>query len=163
MLCTLLYFYFFGVSFLLRARVFSLATYTMSCVFHAQMTSSFPIFVGFADGASRHTQNVASATWVIYHSDELVSSGGIFLGSTTNNMAEYHVVIGLLTEASSLGISRIIVHLDSQLMVYQLNRIYTIHNPILLHLHLRVHVLNECLILSNISTYQENLIPFRIR
>jgi hypothetical protein len=66
--------------------------YFVLCL-HAQMTSSFPIFVGFVDGASRHTQNIASAAWVIYHSDELVSSGGIFLGSTTNNMAEYHVVI----------------------------------------------------------------------
>jgi ribonuclease HI len=102
------------------------------------MTYSFPIFVGFADGASRHTQNIAFAAWVIYHSDELVSLEGIYLGSTTNNMAEYHVVIGLLTEASSLGISRIIVNLDSQLMVCQLNQIYAIHNPILLCLHLRV-------------------------
>ena len=53
-------------------------------------------------------------------------------------MEEYHVVIGLLTQASSLGISRIIVNLDSQLVVYQLNHIYAIHNPILLRLHLQV-------------------------
>jgi ribonuclease HI len=85
------------------------------------MTSSLPIFVGFVDGASRHTQNVASATWVIYHSDELVSSRGIFLGLKTNNMEEYHSVIEILTEASSLGISCIIVNLDTQLMVCQLN------------------------------------------
>jgi ribonuclease HI len=102
------------------------------------MTSSFPIFVGFADGASRHTRNIASAAWVIYQFDEVVSSRGIFLGPVTNNMAEYHAFIGLLTQASSLGISHIIVYLDSQLMVYQLNRIYAIHNPILLRLHLQV-------------------------
>jgi ribonuclease HI len=107
------------------------------------MTSPFPIFIRFADGASRHTQNIASAAWVIYHSDELVSSGGIFLGSTTNNVAEYHVVIGLLTEASSLGISRIIINLDSQLVVCQLNRVYVIRNPILLCLHLRVRHLER--------------------
>jgi ribonuclease HI len=85
------------------------------------MTSPFPIFVGIADGASRHTQNIASATWVIYHSDELVSSGGIFLGSTTNNMVAYHTVIGILNEATSLGISHIIINLDSQLLVCHLN------------------------------------------
>jgi ribonuclease HI len=107
------------------------------------MTSSFPIFFGFADGASRHTQNIGKATWVIYQFDEVVSSGGIFLGPTTNNMEEYHVVIRLLTQASSLGISRIIVNLDSQLMVYQLNRIYAIRNPILLHLHLQVRRLER--------------------
>ena len=82
------------------------------------MTSTFPIFFGFADGASRHTRNIASAAWVIYQFDEVVSSEGICLGLATNNMAEYHVFIGLLTQASSLGISCIIIYLDSQLMVY---------------------------------------------
>jgi ribonuclease HI len=107
------------------------------------MTSPFPIFVGFVDGASRHTQNIASAAWVIYHSGELVSSGGIFLGSTTNNMAEYHVVIRLLTEASSLGITHLIINLDSQLVVCQLNRDYVVRNPVLLRLHLRVRRLER--------------------
>jgi ribonuclease HI len=71
----------------------------------------------------------------------LVSSGGICLGPATNNMAEYHAFIRLLTQASSLGIYRIIVYLDSQLVVYQLNRIYAIHSPILLRLHLQVRCL----------------------
>jgi ribonuclease HI len=48
-----------------------------------------------------------------------------------------------LTQASSLGISRIIVNLESQLVVYQLNRIYAIRNPILLCLHLQVHRLER--------------------
>jgi ribonuclease HI len=65
------------------------------------------------------------------------------LGPTTNNMVEYHAVIGLLTQASSLSISRIIVYLDSQLVVYQLNQIYAIRNPILLRLHLQVHRLER--------------------
>jgi ribonuclease HI len=107
------------------------------------MTSSFPIFFGFADGASQHTRNIASAAWVIYQFDQVVSSGGICLGPTTNNMAEYHAVIGLLTQASSLGISRIIIYLDSQLVVFQLNCIYAIRSPILLRLHLQVRRLER--------------------
>ena len=107
------------------------------------MTSSFPIFFGFVDGASRHTRNIASSAWVIYQFDEVVSSGGICLGPATNNMAEYHTVIRLLTQSSSLGISHIIVYLDSQLMVYQLNRIYAICSPILLRLHLQVRHLER--------------------
>jgi ribonuclease HI len=58
-------------------------------------------------------------------------------------MEKYHAVIRLLTEASSLGISCIIVYLDSQLVVYQFNRIYAIHSPILLRLHLQVHRLER--------------------
>jgi ribonuclease HI len=101
------------------------------------MTSSFPIFFGFANPASRHTQNIASATWFIYHSGELMSSGGIFFGSATNIVEDYHVIIRILTKASSLGISQLIINLDSQLVARQLNREYIIHNSTLLRLHPR--------------------------
>jgi ribonuclease HI len=105
------------------------------------MTSSFPIFFWVCEWRYRHTRNIASTAWVIYQFDEVVSSGGICLGPATNNMAEYHAVIELVTQASSLGISRIIVYLDSQLVVYQLNHIYAIRSPILLCLHLQVRLL----------------------
>ena len=107
------------------------------------MMSAFPIFFGFVDGAIRHTWNIALAAWVMYQFDEVVSSGGICLGLATNNMAEYHAVIGLLTQAFSLGISGIIIYLDSQLVVYQLNCIYAIRSPILLRLHLQVRRLER--------------------
>jgi len=107
------------------------------------MTSSFPIYFRFADGASQHTQNIAFAARVIYHSGKLVSSGGICLGLATNKVAEYHAVIILLIKASSLGISQLIINLDSQLVVCQLNREYVIHNSTLLRPHLRVHRLER--------------------
>ena len=57
-------------------------------------------FIGFADGAHRYTINLASATWVLYSPTiELVSSGGILLGPSTNNLAEYQAVVVLLTES----------------------------------------------------------------
>ena len=63
-------------------------------------------YTGFVHGAIYHTQNLASIAWVVYSpNDELVTSGGFFLGLATNNVAEYHVVISLLIEASHLGIS----------------------------------------------------------
>ena len=101
------------------------------------------IHIGFADGASRYTRNLASAAWVVYSIDELLSSGGMYLGPATNNVAEYRAVIGLLTEAISLGITQLIVNLDSQLVVYQINRIYSICDPILLRLYLRVRFLER--------------------
>ena len=55
---------------------------------------SFEWFVGFANGASHHTFNLASAAWVIYSpSGQLVASGGAFLGPSTNNVAEYVDVV----------------------------------------------------------------------
>jgi ribonuclease HI len=88
--------------------------------------SSLP-YIGFADGASRSTQNLASAAWEIYApTNELISLQGVFLGRATNNIAEYSAVIELLTDAISLGIRQLVVRLDSQLVVLQLSNIYTI-------------------------------------
>jgi len=66
-----------------------------------------------------------------------MSSGGACLSLAINNVAEYHNVIGLLTEVSSLVISYLIVYLDSQLVVFHLNHVYSICDPILLRLSLR--------------------------
>ena len=50
--------------------------------------------VGFTDGASRHTCNLASAPWVIYSpSGQLFASGGACLGPASNNVAKYRAVI----------------------------------------------------------------------
>src|SRR5713101_5760084 len=94
---------------------------------------SFERFVGFADGASCHTCNLASATWVIYSpSGQLVASRGACLGHASNNVVEYRVVIELLWDALSCGITQMEVQLDSQLVVSQLNLAYQVWNPILL-------------------------------
>jgi ribonuclease HI len=75
--------------------------------------SSLP-YIGFADGASRSTQNLPSAAWEIYApTDELISIHGVFLGRATNNITEYSAVIELLTDVVSLGICHLIVRLDS--------------------------------------------------
>ena len=83
---------------------------------------SFEWFVGFTDGASRHTCNLASAAWVIYSpSGQLVASGDAWLGLASNNVTEYRAIIELLWDALSRGITQLEVQLDSQLVVSQLN------------------------------------------
>jgi len=84
-------------------------------------------FIGFVDGAHRYTLNLASVAWVLYSpTSEMVSSGGIILGPSTNNLVEYQAVIGLLMEALANDVREIRVYLDSKLVVQQLNRVYTI-------------------------------------
>ena len=81
--------------------------------------------IGFTNGASRHTCNLASAAWVIYSpSGQLVASRGACLGPASNNVVEYRVVIELLWDAFSRGITQLEVCLDSQLVVSQLNQAY---------------------------------------
>ena len=78
--------------------------YTICWLF--QMSSKR--FVGFTDGISRHTCNLASAAWVIYSpSRQLVVSGGACLGPSSNNVVEYRAVIELLWDALSHGITQL--------------------------------------------------------
>jgi hypothetical protein len=75
-----------------------------------QMSESLLPYLGFADGASRSTQNLASVAWEIYAPmNELISLHGVCLGRATNNIAEYSAVIELLTDAISLGIRRLVI------------------------------------------------------
>ena len=121
--CIILWFDWFGVFFsFLSYILFCHRLLILLCAFDAQMSTFSSIHNGFVDSASHYTRNLASIPWVIYSpTDELLSSGGIYLGHATNNVVQYHVVIGLLTEAISLNISQLIVNLESQLVVFQLN------------------------------------------
>jgi ribonuclease HI len=102
------------------------------------------VYLGFVDGASRYTWNLASTAWVIYSPEGLlVSSGGVCLGPSTNNVVEYSVVIKVLHDAISHGIHSLEVHLDSQLVVCQLNGHYRVRDPMLLRRFLWVHILER--------------------
>ena len=101
-------------------------------------------YVGFADGACRSTRNMSSVAWVIYDPHgELIDLQGVCLGCTTNNVAEYCAVIELLAEAINLGIRALVVNLDSQLVVHQLNRQYSVRDHRILRLYLRVRLLKK--------------------
>ena len=119
------------------------------------------MYVGFADGASRHTCNLASAAWVICSpTDQLVAAGGACLGLASNNVAEYRAVIELLWDALSHGITQLEVRLDSQLVVSQLNRAYQVRNPTLLRQFMRIRSLErhfEVITFNHIPRSQNSL------
>jgi ribonuclease HI len=99
--------------------------------------------IGYADSASRWTQNLASAAWALYTpSHILLHSSGICLGSGTKNQVEYDVVINLLVEASHCHIHQLSVLLDSHLVVLQLNNMYHVHDPCLFCKYLQVRLLS---------------------
>jgi hypothetical protein len=65
-----------------------------------RMTSESEVFVGFTDGAIQHTRRLASKAWVIFTPQgQFLSSRGICLGKTTNNVTEYSSIIELLRYA----------------------------------------------------------------
>ena len=97
------------------------------------MSIESSVYVGFTNGASHHTQNSASTAWVIYNpTGQVLSSGGVCLWTSWNNVAEYSVIIELLHDAISHGVHSLELHLDSQLVVSKLNGLYCIRDPTLL-------------------------------
>jgi hypothetical protein len=78
------------------------------------MSTESSIYLGFADDANRHTWNMASTTWFIYSPDgPLVSSGGVHLEPSMNNVVEYSIVKELSRYAISHGVQYLEVWLDS--------------------------------------------------
>ena len=89
--------------------------FVISFHFFWQMSMEYSTYIGFTDGASRHTQHSALATWVIYTPmGHVLSSGGVCLWPSSNNVAEYSAVIELLRDAISHGVLSLEVRLDSQ-------------------------------------------------
>ena len=87
-------------------------------------------YVGFTDGASHSTRNLSLAAYVIYDpTGELVNLQGVCLGPATNNVAEYSAIFELLNEVVNLEIRMLLVHLNSQVVVLQLNGHYSVRNP----------------------------------
>lgn len=85
------------------------------------------IYLGFIDGANRHTWNLASTAWVIYYpSIQLMVLRGVCISPTSNNISEYIVAINLLSEEVSIDIDSLVVYLDPRLVVSQLNNIYLV-------------------------------------
>jgi hypothetical protein len=79
-----------------------------------QMSFSTSTYIGFVNSAIHSTQHISSTTWVIWSpTDELVTSEGIYLGPTTNNIVEYNAVIDLFPEVISIRIHRLVFRLDS--------------------------------------------------
>ena len=72
-----------------------------------------------------------------------MSSGSSCLGPSTNNITEYSAIIELLLAAMSYGIQHMVVHLDSQLVVLQLNGQYRVHDSSILKKYLQFKLLER--------------------
>ncbi|MGA8573872.1 MAG: ribonuclease HI family protein [Desulfobaccales bacterium] len=89
----------------------------------------------YCDGASRGNPGLAGAGVVLVAPDGQVhKQHHEFLGQTTNNVAEYRGLLLALKLARSLGINRIKVYSDSELLVRQINGSYRVRQPHLLAL-----------------------------
>jgi ribonuclease HI len=81
----------------------------------------------YTDGASRGNPGEAGAGVIIYnHRGEMVKKIKVYLGTTTNNVAEYMALIIALKEAVRLKADAVQLFSDSELMVRQIKGIYKV-------------------------------------
>ena len=73
--------------------------------------------------------------------EHVVHEGGMYLGITTNNQAEYHGVRLGLEKAIELGARTVDFRIDSLLVVNQMNGMYKIKNRELWPINERIHEL----------------------
>lgn len=83
------------------------------------------------DGGSRGNPGPASAGVVITDTDtgKPLHQAGYFLGTCTNNVAEYHGLIRSLKQARALGGTSLDIHSDSELLVRQITGQYRVKSP----------------------------------
>lgn len=88
-----------------------------------------PTWTIYSDGAAKGNPGPAAAGWLILDDQgRTVSRQGRYLGTGTNNEAEYQALIGALEDGWTRGAPAVRVYSDSELMVRQLNGEYRVRN-----------------------------------
>lgn len=96
----------------------------------------------YSDGGSRGNPGPSASGFVVMGEDgQVIHEGGVYLGITTNNQAEYHGVQLGLEKALELGARRVNFRIDSMLVVNQMNGVYSIKNRELWPINERIHEL----------------------
>ena len=98
----------------------------------------------YTDGGSRGNPGDSACAFVICKLDDtVVEKSGYYMGMATNNQAEYYGMIKGLERARDLGINRIRLHSDSQLVVNQMNGFYKVKNQELAPLYHQLKTLAD--------------------
>ena len=85
---------------------------------------------GFFDGASRGNPGTAGAgALLVNENGETVWETARFLGTKTNNEAEYTALILLLKAAKERGVKELKIYGDSKLVVSQVSKLWKINLP----------------------------------
>ena len=96
----------------------------------------------FSDGGARGNPGPAAIAFLIHsEAGQTLIEKSHYLGYRTNNQAEYEALIAALESAVVLGAEEVTCHLDSQLVVKQINGEYRVRNVELMKLWRKVQEL----------------------
>jgi len=83
--------------------------------------------IAYIDGGSRGNPGPAAAAFILTDKNKnLLQAKGLFLGKTTNNVAEYTAIYEALEAAKQIGAKEVEVFSDSELLVKQVNGEYKV-------------------------------------
>ncbi len=83
----------------------------------------------YTDGASRGNPGPAGAgSYLQDEKGQVLAEVAAYLGTTTNNVAEYQGLLHGLRKALELGIDEIVIRADSELMIRQIQGRYRVKN-----------------------------------
>jgi ribonuclease HI len=97
----------------------------------------------YVDGASRGNPGPAASAFLIVHNDNVIHDECDFIGTATNNIAEYRAIINALKAAERFSRRHIQVYSDSNLAIQQINKKWKINYPHLSKLCSEVYKLRE--------------------
>ena len=90
-----------------------------------------PAKTAYCDGGSRGNPGPSACAYVYVEDDRVVWSDGIFLGTQTNNYAEYKGLLHLLRTLADEGISGVTIYCDSLLVVNQVTGKWNVKHEVL--------------------------------
>ncbi len=97
----------------------------------------------YVDGASRGNPGPAASAFLLVQNDIIVYDDCEFIGTETNNTAEYRAIINALKVAEGFSRGHIQVYSDSNLAVQQINKKWKINYPHLSKMRGEVYKLCE--------------------
>ncbi|MFX1313926.1 MAG: ribonuclease HI family protein [Promethearchaeota archaeon] len=97
----------------------------------------------YTDGAARGNPGPAAWAFLLIFNDNVIHENSGYIGTATNNTAEYHAIINALNTAERFHKGYIQIYSDSNLAVQQINNKWKINYPHLTKLYHKVHQLCE--------------------
>jgi len=83
----------------------------------------------YTDGAARGNPGPAACCFLFVHDGQIIHKGCDFIGTATNNTAEYRAIINALKVAEKFHTEHLQVFSDSYLAIQQINRKWKINSP----------------------------------
>ena len=102
-----------------------------------ELANSGPAYI-YVDGGSQGNPGPSAIAYIIKSPDQetTLAKKAKYIGETTNNVTEYTAILEALKHAHKLGIRKVLIRSDSELIVKQLKGLNKIKSPKLLPLFL---------------------------